>query len=76
MSQPQAIRAIIENLDEQRRLCEIVLVGGRGLSEHVFKQLLTTIVSANDRAQILLDSLVRHETVRTDGNITVRRKAS
>jgi hypothetical protein len=72
----QAIRAIIENLDEQRRLCEILLAGGLGLSEHVFKQLLTTIVSANDRAQILLDSMVRREAVRTGGNISVRRIVS
>ena len=76
MRQRQAIRAIIENLDEQRRLSEILLAGGRGLSEHVFKQLLTTIVSANDRARILLDSMVRHEAVRTGGNLSVRRKVS
>lgn len=76
MSQPQTIRAIIENLDEQRRLCEVLLAGGRGLPEHVFKKLLSTIVSANDHAQILLDTMIRHDAERAVGKIAARRKAN
>ena len=76
MSQPQTIRDIIENLQEQRRLYEVLLAGGRGLPEEVFKKLLATMISANDRTQILLDTMMRHDAVRAVDKIAVRRKAN
>lgn len=76
MSQPQTIRDIIENLQEQRRLYEVLLAGGRGLPEEVFKKLLATMISANDRTQILLDTIIRHDAVRPVDKIAVRRKAN
>jgi hypothetical protein len=76
MSQPQTIRDIIENLEEQRRLYEVLLAGGRGLPEEVFKKLLATMISANDRTQILLDTMTRHDAVRAADKIAVRSKAS
>ncbi len=74
MSQPKTIRDIIENLEEQKRLFEILLAGGRGLSREVFQGLLTTIMSANDRTQVLLDSVVRHDAVLAAGSIAASRK--
>jgi hypothetical protein len=74
MSQPKTILDIIENLEEQKRLFEILLAGGRGLSREALQKLLTTIVSANDRTQELLDSVVRHDTVLAAGSIAVSRK--
>jgi len=74
MSQPKTIRDIIENLEEQTRLFEILLAGGRGLSREVFQGLLTTIISANDRTQVLLDSVVRHDAVLAAGSIAASRK--
>ncbi len=74
MSQPKTIRDIIENLEEQKRLFEILLAGGRGLSRDVFQKLLTTIISANDRTQVLLDTVARHEAVLAAGNVTASRK--
>ena len=76
MSQPQTIRAIIENLDEQRRLCEVLLAGGRGLPEHVLRQILSAIVSANDRTQVMLDSMTGHDALHAVNTIAARRKAS
>jgi hypothetical protein len=76
MSQRQTIRDIIENLEEQRRLYEVLLAGGRGLPEEVFKKLLLTMISANDRTQILLDTMMRHDPVRAVDKIAVRRKAN
>jgi hypothetical protein len=76
MSQPQTIRDIIENLQEQRRLYEMSLAGGRGLPEEVFKKLLAAMISANDRTQILLDTMIRHDAVRPVDKIAVRRKAN
>ena len=74
MSQPKTILDIIENLEEQKRLFEILLAGGRGLSRDVLQKLLTTIMSANDRAQVLLDSVVRHDAVLDAGSIAASRK--
>ncbi len=74
MSQPKTIRDIIENLEEQKRLFEILLAGGRGLSRDVFQKLLTTIISANDRTQVLLDTVTRHEAVLAAGNVAASRK--
>jgi hypothetical protein len=76
MSQPQTIRAIIENLDEQRRLCEVLLAGGRGLPERVFEQLISAIVSVNDRTQVKLDSMTRHGALHAVNKTVGRRKAS
>ena len=75
MSQPKTILDIIENLEEQKRLFEILLAGGRGLSRDVLQKLLTTIMAANDRAQVLLDSVVRHDDAVLDaGSIAASRK--
>jgi hypothetical protein len=74
MSQPKTIRDIIENLEEQKRLFEILLAGGRGLSRDAFQGLLTTIMSASDRTQVLLDSVVRHDAVLAAGNIAASQK--
>jgi hypothetical protein len=74
MSQPKTIQDIIENLEEQKRLFEILLAGGRGLSRDALQKLLTTIMAANDRTQVLLDTVVRHDAVLAAGNIAVSRK--
>jgi hypothetical protein len=74
MSQPKTIRDIIENLEEQKRLFEILLAGGRGLSRDAFQKLLTTIMSANDRTQVLLDTVMRHDAVLAVGKIAASRK--
>ena len=74
MSQPKTILDIIENLEEQKRLFEILLAGGRGLSRDVLQKLLATIMSANDRTQVLLDSVVRHDAVLAAGSIAASRK--
>jgi len=74
MSQPKTILDIIENLEEQKRLFEILLAGGRGLSRDVLQKLLATIMSANDRTQVLLDSVVQHDAVLAAGSIAASRK--
>jgi hypothetical protein len=74
MSQPKTILDIIESLEEQKRLFEILLAGGRGLSRDVLQKLLATIMSANDRTQILLDSVVRHDAVPAANSIAASRK--
>ena len=74
MSQPKTIRDIIENLEEQKRLFEILLAGGRGLSRDVFQKLLTTIISANDRTQVLLDTVTRRDAVLAAGNVAASQK--
>jgi hypothetical protein len=71
MSQSKAIRDIIETLAEQRRLYEVLMAGSRCLSEDLFKELLA-IVSANNRMQILLDSMLRCDVV--TGNIAASRR--
>jgi hypothetical protein len=74
MSQPKTILDIIENLEGQKRLFEILLAGGRGLSRDAFQKLLTTIISANDRTQALLDTVVRHDAVLAVGSIAASQK--
>jgi hypothetical protein len=74
MSQPKTILDIIENLEEQKRLFEILLAGGRGLSRDVFQKLLTTIILANDRTQVLLDTVMQHDAVLAVGNSAASRK--
>jgi hypothetical protein len=71
MSQSKAIRDIIETLEEQRRLYEVLIAGSHCLSEDLFNELLA-IVSANDRMQILLDSMLRHDAV--TGNTAASRR--
>ena len=63
MNQPRTILEIIDKLEEQKRLFEALLAGGRGLPRDVLQNLVTAIVSANDRTQVLLDAVVRHDAV-------------
>jgi hypothetical protein len=74
MNQPKTIRAIIENLEEQRRLFEALLAGGRGLPRDALQNLVTAIMSANDRTQTLLDAVVRHDAVLAAANIAASRR--
>jgi hypothetical protein len=69
MSQPQTICDIIENLEEQKRLLEILLQ--EGISAEVLRKLSAMIVSVNDRTQILLDTVVGHGAVRAAGKIGI-----
>jgi hypothetical protein len=73
MSQSRAILDIIENLEEQLRLYEVLLAGSRCLSEDLFKELLA-IVCANDRMQMLLNAMRRHDAALGSGNIAASRR--
>jgi len=68
MSPSKTIRDIIETLEEQHRLYEILLAGGRCLPEDLFKE-LSAIVCANDRMQILLDAILRNDAALASGNV-------
>ena len=72
ISQPQTICDIIENLEEQKRLLEILLQ--ERISAEVLRKLSAMIVSANDRTQILPDTVVGHGAVRAAGKIGISRK--
>jgi hypothetical protein len=74
MNQPKTILEIIENLEEQKRLFEVLLAGGRGLSRDALQNLVTTIIAANDRTQALLDAVVRHDAVLAAGSMAASRK--
>jgi len=73
MSPSKTIREIIENLEEQQRLYEVLIAGGRRLSEDLFKE-LSAIVCANDRMQILLDIMLRDDGAFVPGNIAASRR--